>query len=149
MDTFLTFHKTKACLSTRHTYIYGEGCFVRRSDTIHIHKWTLFTLSGDSLSGHKDKPFSTKDADHDIDGGSCSSLYHGAWWYRSCYESNLNGQYYQEGESVQNKNGLAWNSWKGSDVSYKTVTMKVRPAGFTPGETLMSGIRLGYLSTIS
>ena len=106
--------------------------------------WTFFTLSGDSLSGHKDKPFSTKDADHDTYGGSCSSLYHGAWWYTACHSSNLNGQYYQEGDSVPYAKGVVWYAWKGHYVSYKTVTMKMRPAGFTPGENLMSGICLGY-----
>ncbi|KAI0231293.1 Ficolin-1 [Lamellibrachia satsuma] len=93
------------------------------------------STAGDSLSDHKDKPFSTKDADHDTYGGSCSSLHHGAWWYTSCHSSNLNGQYYQEGDRVQYAKGVVWYAWKGNYVSYKTVTMKMRPAGFTPSNS--------------
>ena len=96
----------------------------------------LFILSGDSLSHHKNRSFSTKDADHDISRGSCSSLYHGAWWYTHCYLSNLNGQYYLEDESGQHYRGVVWSTWK-ECVLLKTVTMKMRPAGFAPGEKLM------------
>jgi len=80
-------------------------------------------FSGDSLLNHKDSPFSTKDADHDSWGGSCSTHYHGAWWYHSCRESNLNGLY----------SGVLRGSWLRWDESLKAVTMKMRSATF-PGQ---------------
>ena len=93
-------------------------------------KHWLFMLSGDSLIWHKDRPFSTKDADHDsVVGTSCSQIFHGAWWYSHCHTANLNGRYYQEGESSAYGTGVVWNTWTGFWQSLKTVTMK-----FTPGQ---------------
>ena len=93
-----------------------------------VYKHWLFTLSGDCLGMHKDLPFSTKDADHDLNGYSCSTRFHGAWWYSACYSSNLNGLYYQEGEDPVYATGVVWQTLTGFSQSLKTVTMK-----FTPG----------------
>ena len=87
-------------------------------------------FSGDSLSYHKDEAFSTKDADHDSDSVSCSFRYHGAWWFRNCYYSHLNGRYYQRNESCLMDRGIWWNTWMGP---LKSVTMKMRSATF-PGQ---------------
>ena len=35
----------------------------------------------------------------------------GAWWYGSCYHSNLNGVYINDGSRTDDK-GLRWNLWK-------------------------------------
>ncbi|KAK3738542.1 hypothetical protein RRG08_048202 [Elysia crispata] len=43
------------------------------------------------LSYHNNKPFSTFDRDNDVNPRNCALECHGAWWYRSCHESNLNG----------------------------------------------------------
>ena len=78
--------------------------------------------------------FSTKDADHDTYSADCSTIYTGAWWYTDCHDSNLNGHYYQENENALYAKGITWQKWKGYYVSLKRVTIKMRPAGFTPGE---------------
>nr|XP_009861754.1 ficolin-1-like [Ciona intestinalis] len=49
--------------------------------------------AGDSLSYHNGRGFTTWDVDHDENRGNCAVDYHGAWWYRGCYHSNLNGEY--------------------------------------------------------
>ena len=85
-----------------------------------------FGYSGDALSPHKDWPFSTKDVERNW----CSVRFHGAWWYFGCYQSNLNGRYYQEGDK-SNFTGVIWITWKAQ--SLKTVTMKIRSATF-PGQ---------------
>ena len=48
---------------------------------------------GDKLSWHNNMKFSTYDVDNDIYSGHCSMMYKGAWWYRGCHASNLNGIY--------------------------------------------------------
>ena len=49
--------------------------------------------ASDCLSYHNGMSFSTKDRDNDGYFQSCASYCRGAWWYKSCYYSNLNGQY--------------------------------------------------------
>ena len=95
----------------------------------------LFLLSDDSLTYHRNMPFSTKDADHDRYGGTnCAIRGHGAWWYKRCTESNLNGNYYHEKGIGLKHQGIYWHPWKVYPNSLKAVDMKMRPAGFTPGE---------------
>jgi len=49
---------------------------------------------GDSLSYHDNMEFSTFDRDNDKhEKKNCAREHHGAWWYNSCAESNLNGHY--------------------------------------------------------
>ena len=80
-------------------------------------------------------PFSTKDEDHDnSENYGCAASHHGAWWYKSCYSSNLNGKYYKEPISVRLFQGIIWKSWKGGYYSLQSVNMKMHPAGFRPGE---------------
>ena len=88
--------------------------------------------SGDSLGYHKDKALSTKDADHS--GGKCTVKYQGAWWFRNCHYANLNGRYIKEKEKVPSGDGIQWRKFTGLYGSLKAVNMKMRPAGFTPGE---------------
>ncbi|XP_020803046.1 ryncolin-4-like [Drosophila serrata] len=50
--------------------------------------------AGDALKYHEGMQFSTKDRDNDIhETRHCAVEYTGAWWYRSCYDSNLAGLY--------------------------------------------------------
>ena len=61
-------------------------------------KYTLFvgSYSGtakDELAYHNGMAFTTKDRDNDEDSGNCAVAYKGAWWYKSCWNSNLNSNY--------------------------------------------------------
>ncbi|KAL9967883.1 hypothetical protein ACROYT_G026187 [Oculina patagonica] len=48
--------------------------------------------AGDSLAYHYNMAFSTKERDNDRwSSGNCAVGRTGAWWYKSCYDSNLNG----------------------------------------------------------
>ena len=49
--------------------------------------------AGNSLRLHIGDRFSTKDKDQDVASNNCAQTYKGAWWYRNCHDSNLNGQY--------------------------------------------------------
>ena len=60
--------------------------------------YTLFVgfYSGtakDQLVYHNGMAFSTKDRDNDDDSSHCAVRFKGAWWYKSCKNSNLNSNY--------------------------------------------------------
>ena len=80
--------------------------------------------AGDSLAWHNGMQFSTKDRDNDRrTGGNCASGHHGAWWYRSCHYSNLNGLYLsgQDGHG-----GVNWWHFATRHFSLKFAQMKLR-----------------------
>ena len=98
---------------------------------IHVHGY--HGNAGDSLtpawSNHDGQPFSTFDRDNDgrfYD--NCAEKFHGAWWFRSCFESHLNGLYYERGEhdNYFRQNGIQWNT-VGHHYSLQSVAMMVRP----------------------
>ncbi|KAI8747658.1 BgiBFREP12.17 [Biomphalaria glabrata] len=79
--------------------------------------------AGDSLSDHNNMYFSTFDRDNDVTSHyNCAEYYSGAWWYKDCYRSNLNGRW---GSTSSNK-GMDWHQltvWSNS-VSFSE--MKIR-----------------------
>ena len=87
----------------------------------------------DAMAYHNGAPFSTRDQDHDTWSiASCAKVYGGAWWYKDCYYSNLNGKYVfhtPEGYSgyyTPGANRLSW--YNDSHYQYYTkVQMKIRP----------------------
>ena len=84
--------------------------------------------AGDSLSYHVGQRFSTKDRDHDSHGvKECANIFKGAWWYKSCFKSNLNGQYLS-GETPPKSYGVVWDAWLGINYSLKLAEMKIRPS---------------------
>ena len=85
----------------------------------------VFSL-GDSLLKHNGMKFTTKDRDNDHSENNCASFYHGAWWYRNCHTSNLNGQYLR-GQHTSYADGIEWSSWTGWQYSLKFSEMKIRP----------------------
>ncbi|KAL9974179.1 hypothetical protein ACROYT_G011190 [Oculina patagonica] len=83
--------------------------------------------AGDSLSNHHGQPFTTRDQDNDNSGANCARAFHGAWWYKHCHDSNLNGPYHQP---PKEGDGVIWFHWKGHYESLKRTEMKMRPADF-------------------
>ncbi|XP_071809682.1 uncharacterized protein [Asterias amurensis] len=81
--------------------------------------------AGDSLMYQNNQQFSTHDQDNDVDSSrNCAQIFRGAWWYRQCYYSNLNGEYLRETGS--NARGVVWYHWRGWYYSLKTSEMKIR-----------------------
>ena len=67
---------------------------------------------------HSDKQFTTFDADNDNwKEKNCAKSWKGAWWYKGCYYSNLNGEY---GKNVH------WNN-RVSLFNMVFTEMKFRP----------------------
>ena len=70
--------------------------------------------------------FSTKHNDNDLDGLlDCSQTFKGAWWYRDCHESNLNGLYLN-GSHSSYADGVEWYTFRGQYYSLKRTEMKVK-----------------------
>uniref|UniRef100_A0A8C5U2Q8 Fibrinogen C-terminal domain-containing protein n=1 Tax=Malurus cyaneus samueli TaxID=2593467 RepID=A0A8C5U2Q8_9PASS len=82
--------------------------------------------AGDSLSYHRDMPFSTTDQDNDMSSFNCATEYKGAWWYNDCHYSNLNGIYWM-GMHRSYADGINWKTGKEYHYSYKRTEMKFRP----------------------
>ncbi|XP_038260726.1 microfibril-associated glycoprotein 4 [Dermochelys coriacea] len=81
--------------------------------------------AGDSLSYHTGQKFSTFDRDQDLYVQNCAALSSGAWWFKSCHFSNLNG-FYLGGAHLSYANGLNWAQWKGFYYSLRKSEMKIR-----------------------
>ncbi|KAL1396179.1 hypothetical protein pipiens_002738 [Culex pipiens pipiens] len=103
--------------------------YARYSDFALGNEWSKYTLSklgthsgdaGDALSYHKGMKFSTFDRDNDEDDSRhCAEKYHGAWWYKSCYDSNLNGLYTENQEAKAIKwRGFLRNGRNGRTTVY-------------------------------
>uniref|UniRef100_K7FX75 Fibrinogen C-terminal domain-containing protein n=1 Tax=Pelodiscus sinensis TaxID=13735 RepID=K7FX75_PELSI len=82
--------------------------------------------AGDSLTEHNGMMFTTKDHDNDLSITNCATLSKGAWWYKDCHKSNLNGLYLK-GVHESYVDGVNWSSGKGHKYSYRLSEMKIRP----------------------
>ena len=88
---------------------------------------SVLFLEGDGLTKHQ-HAFSAFDQDNDRSGkGDCAEIFKGGWWYDKCktLQSNLNGVY-SNTTDVEEYQGIQWNTWKGTTVSFKTCEMKIR-----------------------
>ena len=69
--------------------------------------------------------FSTWDVRNDVHPTfSCAEKYHGAWWFKRCFDAHLNGEYLG-GQHNQQAHGIVWDAFKGLKYSYKVAEMKV------------------------
>lgn len=91
----------------------------------------LFLLiSGNSLYTNNGQRFSTKDSDNDQDSSlNCAAVHLGAWWYKDCSASNLNGLYLRGSNSPNGSfnvwEGIMWYHLRGHYYSLKTSEMKI------------------------
>ena len=94
-------------------------------------KWLVLSgNSGDSLAYHRGLPFTTRDQHNDNKGGqNCAIKFKGAWCYKWCHKSNLNGLYHR-GHHSSVADGVNWFHWKGYRYSLKRTEMKIRPVDF-------------------
>ena len=84
--------------------------------------------AGDSLiRNHNGMKFTTQDVYNDRWSTNCAQLRHGAWWFRNCHDSHLNGEYLG-GSHGKYGGGCTWDSFKGKYYSLKGSEMKVGPA---------------------
>ena len=68
--------------------------------------------------------FTTKDRDNDQHSyANCAFSFKGAWWYKYCYYSNLNGLYLKLGD--KSNTGITWRKWRNDYRSMKKTEMKI------------------------
>ena len=79
--------------------------------------------AGDALAYHNGMQFSTKLRDNDPWGGNCATTYSGAWWFRTCHTSNLNGLYLSGQDDAR---GVGWHPFQGNWISLKFAQMNLR-----------------------
>ncbi|XP_033749513.1 fibrinogen-like protein A [Pecten maximus] len=63
-------------------------------------------LSFDALNSFNGQAFSTYDRDNDSSSSHCAVKIHGAWWYKKCASSNLNGRY--QTDTGDDKSSMSW-----------------------------------------
>ena len=104
------------------------------------------------LSFHSGMQFTTKDQDNDLrSDGSCAVKFKGAWWYKGCHRSNLNGQYLG-GPHDSYADGINWLAFRGHHYSLKHSEMKLRPQQwktvprFLHGEVHTDGLKKHQIS---
>ena len=59
----------------------------------------------------------------------CAVRRHGAWWFSwlMCGTSSLNGKYLNKAKASRyDRDGIAWQSWKGNMNSIKKTYMMIR-----------------------
>ncbi|XP_005183053.1 ryncolin-4 [Musca domestica] len=83
--------------------------------------------AGDALGYSLGQKFTTKDQDNDVWNKNCAVEFTGAWWYKDCHRSNLNGRYIKGGNTTVFAQGVDWYPWKGHYYSLKFVEMILRP----------------------
>ncbi|XP_071830434.1 fibrinogen-like protein A isoform X2 [Apostichopus japonicus] len=80
---------------------------------------------GHALSSHLNSAFSTFDRDNDKSNSvHCAVRRHGAWWYKSCAASNLNGDYMAADDDASS---IHWQELPGGEYNIKYTEMKIRP----------------------
>ncbi|XP_028391562.1 ryncolin-1-like [Dendronephthya gigantea] len=106
---------------------YGTFSVADESDKYRLNIGSYSGNAGGSLDYHNQMQFTTKDSDNDAGGyENCATRWKGAWWYKSCHHSNLNGQYLGAGQS--GGSGIRWSRWH--YYSMKKTEMKIRPNQF-------------------
>ncbi|XP_056016350.1 microfibril-associated glycoprotein 4-like [Ostrea edulis] len=81
--------------------------------------------AGDGLSYHNGMKYTTKDQDNDKYNGNCATFYKGAFWFNSCYRTNLNGQY--ANTAVVSNNHMNWSYWTKTNEALRRTSMMIRP----------------------
>ena len=82
--------------------------------------------AGDSMDGHNNCEFNTKDRDNDENPlYNQAERYSGAWWYCDGLQSNLNGLYYPSSINPD-LDGILWTTGHGND-SLQETRMMIHP----------------------
>ncbi|XP_076106692.1 fibrinogen-like protein 1 [Mytilus galloprovincialis] len=114
--------------------VYDIFRIANENDNYRLQITNYHGTAGDSMTtmrdDHNGMQFSTYDRDNDRRSlNNCAVHYRGGWWYSDCFESNLNGRYYTDGQHNDffQRNGIQWNSIH-LHSSLKFVEMMIMPS---------------------
>ncbi|KAK3763147.1 hypothetical protein RRG08_035830 [Elysia crispata] len=103
---------------------YDKFSVASEADNYAIEVGDYDGTAGDSLTQHNGSSFSTFDRDNERDSRNCAKQFIGAWWYKACHHSNLNGKW-----GATSYKGPRWETF--SSVNPTTYTeMKIRSLDF-------------------
>ncbi|XP_072381013.1 microfibril-associated glycoprotein 4-like [Diabrotica undecimpunctata] len=98
--------------------------------------YNLTTIGGfsgevsDAMKNHKFEKFSTRDFDQDQSNKSCAETFLGAWWYKKCFDSNLNGKFINIKEPrIMRGKGISWVNISYHEYYLSGSRMLLRPLG--------------------
>ncbi|XP_071548106.1 uncharacterized protein [Panulirus ornatus] len=119
-------------------YAYAEYLSFSIGGEDEFYRLKVFGYRGnasDSFSAHNGYLFSTYDVDNDEapECCPCAPAYGGGWWFYSCFESNLNGEYHKDPRDNDYYRGIIWELWLG-DYSLRATEIKIRPLAFESGQ---------------
>ena len=113
--------------------LFDSQCFFKPKyfwSPIQIINVFVFSYKGNGLFRHHGMQFSTRNIDNDLWADSCANNSSGGWWYsgelNNCLTANLNGKYFQDGDTGGTETGIMWTIWKGENYSLKYAEMKIR-----------------------
>eukprot|EP00057_Strongylocentrotus_purpuratus_P013467 XP_011667941.1 PREDICTED: fibrinogen-like protein A [Strongylocentrotus purpuratus] len=113
--------------TNNHVYAYyGQFGIGSPSTSYELEFASYSGTAGDGLIRARCRGFSTYDMDNDNGDGNCAIDCHGAWWYRDCYMSNLNGVYGIKNEARGPGRGIIWNWSRSEDIYMTSTEMKLR-----------------------
>ncbi|XP_028151827.2 ficolin-2-like isoform X1 [Diabrotica virgifera virgifera] len=99
--------------------------------------YNLTTIGGftgdipDAMKNHRFEKFSTRDFDQDQSNKSCAETFMGAWWYKKCFDSNLNGKFVNiKQPRIMRGKGISWLNVSYHDYYLSGSRMLLRPLHF-------------------
>ncbi len=96
-----------------------------------LHFGTYSGDAGDSFKQHNGQKFSKRDKDNDEAANSnCAQTKTGAWWYKGCHSSNLNGWNFGTADQTPYAKGIVWHAVTTHYYSLKSVEMSIRPMNY-------------------
>ncbi|XP_059169200.1 ficolin-1-like [Physella acuta] len=122
---------SKSAHELRVDLVYNATYYVKYSNFQLLNEFQGYRLNvsgysgnaGDSLTEHNAQMFTTYDRDNDAQGTvNCAETYLGAWWYKACHQSNLNGKW----RDVTYGEGLNWLTLTGYYENVIFSEMKMR-----------------------
>ncbi|KFB47742.1 AGAP012539-PA-like protein [Anopheles sinensis] len=102
---------------------YDEFVIESEAEGYRLKKGNHDGTAGDALKLHQGMKFSTPDVDNDaLSHWACAPDFYGAWWYKDCHNSNLNGGY----KNVSSSYSMTWRQFKDDWRSLSYSRMMVR-----------------------